>query len=154
MRHEYHYIETVEYMLMDYRIACSLNGWTDGELAVEWMVEDFDRQTKEKADRKTRVLLMDGHSLHYTLELLKFAWANNIIILGYTLHCSHALQGLDVVCFARMKEAWKEEICKFEELHRKVTKGDFTEVFSKAFLTAFTEPTIQAAFEKNRDLPI
>ena len=50
---EYHYIETVEYMLMDYRIACSLNGWTDGELAVEWMVEDFDRQTKEKADGKT-----------------------------------------------------------------------------------------------------
>jgi len=142
MRREYHYIETVEYMLMDYRIACSPNGWTDGELAVEWMVEDFDRQTKEKADGKTRVLLMDGHSSHYTLELLEFARANNIIILGYPPHCTHALQGLDVVCFARMKEAWKEEICKFEELHGKVTKGDFTEVFGKAFLTVFIEPTI------------
>jgi hypothetical protein len=109
MHREYYYIETVEYMLMDYRIACSLNDWTDGELAVEWMVEDFDRQTKEKADGKTRVLLMDRHSLHYTLELLKFAWANNIIILGYPPHCTQALQGLDVVCFAQMKEAWKEE---------------------------------------------
>ena len=97
MRREYHYIETVEYMLMDYRIACSPNGWTDGELAVEWMVEDFDRQTKEKADGKTRVRLMDGHSSHYTLELLEFARANNIIILGYPPHCTHALQGLDVV---------------------------------------------------------
>ena len=142
MHCEYHYIETVEYMLMDYKITCSLNSWTDGELAVEWMVEDFDRQTKEKADEKTRVLLMDGHSLHYTLELLEFAQANDIIILGYPPHCTHALQGFDVVCFAQMKEAWKEEIHKFEELHGKVTKGDFTKVFGKAFLTAFTEPTV------------
>ena len=142
MHHEHHYIETVEYMLMEYRIACSLNGWTDGELAVEWMVEDFDRQTKEKADGKTQVLLMYRHSSHYTLELLEFAQANDIIILGYPLHCTHALQGLDIVCFVRMKEAWKEEIHKFEELHGKVTTGDFTKVFSKAFLTAFTEPTI------------
>ena len=140
MCHEYHYIETVEYMLMDYRITCSPNGWTDGSW--QWMVEDFNRQTKEKADEKTQVLLMNGHSSHYTLELLEFTWANDIIILGYPPHCTHALQRLDVVCFAQMKEAWKEEIHKFEELHGKVMKGDFTKVFSKAFLTAFTEPTI------------
>ena len=82
---------------------------------------------------------MDGHSSYYTLELLEFAWANNIIILGYPPHCTHALQGLDVTW---MKEAWKEEIRKFEELHGKVPKGDFTKVFGKAFLIAFTKPTI------------
>ena len=60
---------------------------------------------------------MDGHSSHYTPELLDFARDNNIIILGYPPHCTHALQGLDVICFARMKEAWKKEIHKFEELH-------------------------------------
>src|ERR1700683_2114543 len=96
---------------------------------------------------------MDGHSSHYTLELLEFARANNIIILGYPPHCTHALQGLNIVCFARMKEAWKEDIVKFEQLHGKVTKGDFTEVFGKAFLTAFTEPTIRAAFEKTGIYP-
>ena len=52
-----------------------------------------------------------------------------------------------------MKEGWKKEICKFEELHAKVTKGDFTKVFGKAFLAAFTEPTIQAAFEKTGIYP-
>ena len=92
---------------------------------------------------------MDGHSSHYTPELLKYARDNNIIILGYLPHCTHALQGLDVVCFARMKEAWKEEIRKFEDLHRsKVMKGDFTEVFGNAFLKAFTVPTVLAAFQK------
>lgn len=118
------------------------------------MVEDFDRQTKDKANGETRVLLMDGHSSHYTPELLDFARSNNIIILGYPPHCTHALQGLDVVCFARMKEAWKEEIHEFEDLHRtKVTKGDFTGVFGKAFLRAFTEETIFSAFEKTGVYP-
>lgn len=96
----------------------SENQWTDGKLAAEWIVKDFDRQTKDKAAGETQVLLMDGHSSHYIPELFSFAKANNIIILGYPPHCTHALQGLDVVCFAVMKQAWKEEIDAFEALHR------------------------------------
>jgi hypothetical protein len=47
-----------------------------------------------------------------------------------------------------MKEAWKIEIDRFEELHkRKVKKGDFVEVFGKAFVTTFSEDTILAAFK-------
>ena len=46
---------------MEYRIVWSLNGWTDGELVVEWMVEDLNWQTKVKAAGETQVLLMDGH---------------------------------------------------------------------------------------------
>jgi hypothetical protein len=54
-------------------------------------------------------------------------------------HCTHALQGLDVVCFARMKVIWKEEINQFEELHRrKVGKADFTELSGRAYFRAFT----------------
>jgi len=47
---------------------------------------------------------MDGHASHFSLELLEYAQANNIEILGYPPHCTHALQGLDVVCFAKMKD--------------------------------------------------
>ena len=32
----------------------SLNGWTDGELAAKWIVEDFDQQTRDKANGETR----------------------------------------------------------------------------------------------------
>jgi hypothetical protein len=81
----------------------SPNGWTDGKLALEWMTKDFNAQTKEKAAGRTRILLMDRHSSHYTLPLLEFARASRIIILGYPPHCTHVLQGLDVVCFAKMK---------------------------------------------------
>ena len=66
----------------------------------------------------------------------------------------HALQGLDVVCFARMKDAWKEEINMFEDLQKRaVGKGDYTEVFGMAFLRAFTLETVKATFEATGIVP-
>jgi hypothetical protein len=79
---------------------------------------------------------------------LDYCKANNIVVLGYPPHCTHALQGLDVVCFATMKEAWKAEINAFEELHQRgVDKEDFCGVWGRAFLTAFTPDLVKAAFE-------
>ena len=114
---------------------------------MQWMVKDFNAQTKDKADGRTQVLLMDGHSSHYTLELLKYAQDNNIVILGYPPHCTHVLQGLDVVCFAKMKQEFRKEIHKFDDLHMApITKADFAGMFRCAFLRAFTSESINAAF--------
>ena len=89
------------------------------------MKKDFNPQAKEKAAGKTQVLLMDGHSSHYTADLLEYYLENDIEVIGYPPHCTHALQGLDVVWFAKMKVAWKEEINAFKELHRwSIDKGD------------------------------
>ena len=71
----------------------SPNGWTDGELAEKWIIEDFDRQTRDKVNGETHVLILDGHSSHHTEKLLNFPLANNIIILGYPPHCTHATSG-------------------------------------------------------------
>jgi len=46
----------------------------------------------------------DSHSSHYMLKLLKYAQDNNIVILDYPPNCTHVLQGLDVICFAKMKQ--------------------------------------------------
>ncbi|KIL62014.1 hypothetical protein M378DRAFT_81767, partial [Amanita muscaria Koide BX008] len=135
-------------------ISHSPNGWTDGEHAREWFEKVFDHHTKEKAGTEPRVLVLDGHSSHYTLEVIQYARANNIILLAYPPHCTHALQGLDVACFAKMKKAWKEEINHFEDKNRRqVTKGDFTEVFGNAYLRAFDTETIEAAFSSTGIYP-
>ncbi len=135
-------------MIINHRsIATSDRGWTDGNVGRQWLEHVFNHETKEKAGRKTRVLLLDGHSSHYTLDFIDYARANNITLLGYPAHCAHALQGLDVVCFAKMKEAWKQEIVTFEEEKmRKVSKSEFTFLWSRAYRSAFTPDTILAAF--------
>jgi hypothetical protein len=61
------------------------------------MVKDFDAQTWDKVDGQTYILLLDGHSSYYMPELLEYAQDQNIMILGYSPHCTHVLQGLDVV---------------------------------------------------------
>jgi len=130
-----------------YRISYSPNGWTDRELALEWIKKHFDPMTYEKANGQIWVLLLDGHKSHYSRDLLFYAHKNNIMILGYPPHCTHALQGLDVVCFARIKEVWKEELNSYEQDHNQsLPKSNFVFVFGTAFLHAFTPKTIQAAF--------
>ncbi|KIJ25875.1 hypothetical protein M422DRAFT_138824, partial [Sphaerobolus stellatus SS14] len=134
--------------------ACSPNGWADGELALKWLVDDFDRHTREKAGGRSRALFLDGHTSHYTPELLEYALENGIIILGYPAHCTHALQGLDVVCFARMKQAWCEVLDRFEMEHsRGINKSDFAGVFGQAFFRAFTSKTVKSAFQKTGIIP-
>src|SRR5882672_10001182 len=89
---------------------------------------------------------MDGHSSHYTLGLLHYAQGHNIIVLGYPPHCTHILQGLDMVCFTKMKMEFQKEIEAFEDLHlANVGKKDFAGVFGWAYLRAFTSKTIKAA---------
>jgi len=111
------------------------------------MIKDFDAATAPKANGEPRALFVDGHSSHYTPQLLCYAKENNIFILGYPSHCTHALQGLDVVCFARMKDQYRKHVDAFEEKNgSKLTKADFTGVFGAAFLIAFLSETIMAAF--------
>ena len=117
----------------------SENGWTSGQAARQWIEDDFDAATQEKAQGHTRVLVMDGHSSHYTPELLHYCKDNNIIVLRYPLHCTHILQGLDVVCFAKMKNKFHVEIEEHEHLYfQKVDKKDFAGVFGHALETSRT----------------
>ncbi|KAF5366827.1 hypothetical protein D9758_006536 [Tetrapyrgos nigripes] len=125
----------------------SENGWTDQELCKEWIEKIFEPATQEKANREAHTLFMDGHSSHFTPEIIEFAMRWNISIIGYPPHCTHALQGLDVVCFAKMKHELKLEINTFKETYKRpVGKAEIMGVFGRAFIRAFTLETAKAAF--------
>lgn len=51
-------------------LASSANGWTNDELGFDWLVNLFDRETKEKAKRDWRLLYLDGHGSHLTIRFL------------------------------------------------------------------------------------
>jgi hypothetical protein len=48
-------------------VALSDNGWTTDDLGVEW-VKHFDRHTASRTYGVRRLLILDGHSSHATLE--------------------------------------------------------------------------------------
>lgn len=97
---------------------------------------------------------MDGHNSHHTVELLEYAVAHNIIILAYPPHCTHALQGQDVVVFSTFKNYYTSEFQCWEQEHgEKVTKYNFLSLITRPFEKTFTESTILAAWRATGLIP-
>jgi hypothetical protein len=135
-------------MITGGRFSCSENGWTTSEIALNWLIRVFEPQTREKAAGRRRFLFVDGHSSHLSLRLLRKGREFNIDTIVYPSHCTHLLQGLDVVCFAPLKHNWAEEIRSFEKKNnRGITKNDFAQAFGSAHIKTFTRELILQAWE-------
>lgn len=131
----------------------SKKGWMDGELGREW-IEDFDKKTKDKANGRRRVLLVDGHNSHYTVNFLLYAKEHNIDVLCYPSHCTHIYQGLDVVIFSPLKKYWQQERDVEErERGQRVSKTNFLSVYGRAHIRALTPENIKMAFKKTGVYP-
>ena len=130
------------------RYAGSENGWTNSRIALNWLVKNFDPETRGKAAGRTRVVFLDGHSSHFSLELLRKARELDIKLIAYPAHCTHVLQGLDVVCFAKLKRELADEIHDWNDRHQRgVQKRDFSGIFGRAYLRAFTPELVKSAWE-------
>ena len=125
--------------------ACSESGYTDSKISLEWLKRVFDPQTREQANQKPRVLICDGFGTHETLEALEFCFENNIILYRLPSHTSHKLQPYNVVVFARLKEAYRDEANKLLRGGANIVgKQHFTSLYSPAREKAFTKRNITA----------
>jgi DDE superfamily endonuclease/helix-turn-helix, Psq domain len=130
----------------DWVISTTDNGWTTNEKAIEW-IQHFEKHTQPRTLGAYRLLIMDGHESHHSIEFELFCKDHKIITLCMPAHSSHILQPLDVGCFGPLKKAYGKEI---EGLMRArithITKADFLPAFCTAFKAAMTEKNIQGAF--------
>jgi hypothetical protein len=128
----------------------SASGWTNNELGLMWLRQVFDRETKEKARRSYRLLILDGHGSHLTMDFIEFCDQNRILLAIYPPHSTHTLQPLDVCMFKPLSSAYSTELSNF--MYRcqglsSITKRDFFRLFYAAWHTAFKEKAILKAFE-------
>lgn len=131
-----------------FSITASPKRWTSIAIGLTWFVDIYEPMTRGEANGLACTPIMDGHSLHYSAELLCHAKAHNGEILGYPPHTTHALQGLDVVCFAKMKKIFQEEVTAYKKrTTERVTKDSFCKVSGKAYLHAFDIETVKAVFQ-------
>lgn len=136
----------------------SPNGWTSNSLAISWLTEVFDRHTKSKAGqgRDWRLLLLDGHGSHMTMEFLEWCSLHRILVAIYPPHSTHRLQPLDVSIFNPLAHYYSEELNKW--IHdtqgtSKLGKAHFFSLFWPAFQKAFTIKNIASAWRKTGLLP-
>jgi hypothetical protein len=130
----------------DWRLSVSDNGWTTNELGFDWL-QHFEAHTKDRTIGTHRLLILDGHESHNSLQFQDFCKDHNIITLCMPPHSSHLLQPLDVGCFAPLKKAYSKQI---EGLIRNginhITKLEFLPAFKAASDAAFTSSNIKASF--------
>ncbi|CAD6958079.1 unnamed protein product [Tilletia controversa] len=87
----------------------SETGWTNATITQRRFEKVFIPYSAAKAAKgEHRLLIMDGHSSHFTLEMLQTARKHNVHVLSLPAHSTHGMAPLDRTCFAPLKVAWAE----------------------------------------------
>jgi hypothetical protein len=95
------------------------------------------------------LLLLDGASCHFDVEIADTAASLDIVMLCLPSNTTHELQPFDKALFRSMKFAWDAEVDLFWKLNdvRKMDKLDFCKVFSRVWMRAATTSNIRSGFE-------
>ena len=130
----------------DWVVSVSQNGWTNNNLGLEWL-RHFDTHTKRRTVGSYRLLIIDGHESHKSLQFQNYCKENKIITLCMPPHSSHLLQPLDVGCFAPLKRAYgRQGELLIKQGINHITKIEFLPCFIAAFKVAITKSNIKGSF--------
>ena len=129
----------------DWVFATSPNGWTDDDLALDWLRDCFNKHTKQKAQGKFCLLILDSHGSHVTANFIQQAWDSRIVCLCLPLHATHLLQPLDVSIFGLLQRAFSTEVDKYAGANLSISKKDFLSMYIKAHQVITGRATAKAS---------
>jgi hypothetical protein len=114
-------------------IAVSPTGWINNNLALAWL-KHFDVDTKASSAGAYRLLIIDGHKSHCSVDLQNYCKENKTIALCMPLHSLHLLQPLDVVPYLLLKRLYGNRISLLACSHvHHISKEIFLPDFKAAF---------------------
>ncbi len=136
------------------KIATSSKGWTDNQLALLWLKQHFEIETAKRQQGEYRLLILDGHESHCTLEFIEYCVEKKIILLVLPPHTIHLLQPLDVAIFQPLSKHYSVEIeTHSREKHYWLEKDDFIVYYQNARQKALRESNIFSAWRTTGLLP-
>lgn len=148
----YQALQSDEYS--NWHIAVSENGWTNNEIGIDWLRTLFDEPTKSRARGKYRLLIMDQHSSHNTVDFNNYCEKHDIITLFMPAHSSHILQPLDVACFSPLKREYGKQVERMiRDGQHHIEKSDFISIYILARISALCNSNIRAAFRATGLVP-
>ncbi|KUL81723.1 hypothetical protein ZTR_09472 [Talaromyces verruculosus] len=137
-----------------WHFACLKTGYTNTDISLYWVQHVFNPQTRDRAGDRPRLLICDGFGTHESLEVLKFCFANRIILCRLPSHTSHKLQPCDVGVFSPLKTAYRAQV---EQACRAgvstIGKPHFTYLYDRARKEAFTPRNIRSAWSRSGLFP-
>jgi hypothetical protein len=123
------------------------NGWTSNKIGAEWLQRVFLPETALLDDR-WRMLILDGHGSHISLDFLWACKQNKVYLLFLPAYSSHVLQPLDLSVFSVVKRFYRQQIQALSYLNdaAPVKKERFITAYYHARERAITERVIRAGW--------
>jgi DDE superfamily endonuclease len=129
-----------------WRLGVSENGWTTNKLSVAW-IKHFNVYTERGIRGTYRLLILDGHKSHSSVEFEEYCKENKIVCLCMPPHSLHLLQPLDVGCFSPLKKAYLRQVKKLmRNWINYITKTEFLPAFIDAFDALINGKQIKGGF--------
>ena len=128
----------------------SPSGWSNNDIGLAWLKQVFERETRRHASTGYRLLLLDGHGSHVTMDFIEYCNDNKILLFVFPPHATHTLQPLDVVMFKPLATAYSTQLMGYLQDSQgllNLTKGDFFPLFWRAWGSVFKPPLIKRSFE-------
>ncbi|GFO21204.1 Jerky protein [Plakobranchus ocellatus] len=92
------------------RYNVSDKGWMDTACFKDWFKNHFVLSLPKE---RPVVLIFDGHSSHLSINTVKLALKEQVIILKLPSNSTHVLQPLDVGVYGPVKTAWEDILVRF-----------------------------------------
>ena len=124
----------------------SETGWMNRELFSAWFSGHF---LPNAPSARPLLLLLDGHTSHYSLPMIKEAAAEKVLIFALPPNTTHLTQPLDKGCFAPLKMHWKQICQSFTAKNRgrAITLYDFSSLFSEAWCKGMSAKNVMSGFK-------
>ena len=111
--------------------------------AKKWLLKDFEPNTRDKANGRTRLLIFDGHGSHTTSDIIRHCILNRIQLALLPPHSSHLTQPLDVGVFSSMKVQMTREMDRIVRTGvPRIHKVEWLDAFIAGRQQAFTTSNI------------
>lgn len=139
----------------DWVYTYSENGWTSNNVGIDWLNQIFIPESQPKDPSQYRLLILDGHGSHASVD---FHWAcktNKIHLLYLPAHTSHILQPLDLAPFSCIKGKYRSTIGALAALDdaAPVKKARFITCYSQAREEGLSEHVIRAGWRASGMVP-
>ena len=124
------------------------SGWMDAESYLSWFSKLFIPAVSHLTKTGPVVLIQDGHHSHISLELIRKARENHIILLCLPPNTTHLLQPFDLAVFSPLKKAWRAILkqYKLETRGDHASKEAFPGLISKLWETSLQPSHCRGGF--------
>jgi len=137
----------------NYLLAVSDTAYINDQLLLEWATH-FKKWSKKRQISKNQLLILNGHTSHFTRQFIQFCDDYLIILFTIIPYIMYICQPLDVVVFQPYKHCYGQAVSRaFRNGCIDFNMMEFLQALHKVRLDTFKRSTVLSAWAKSGLIP-